>query len=395
MAKGVEDTVFYVYGRFLSSNDVGGSIEAFGIAPEEFHEGNRERLQRAPDAMLATSSHDTKRSEDVRNRLNVLSEMTYLWPSYVRRWVRLNARHKRTLEDGRVAPSANEEYFLYQTLAGAWPWRIGNLEEREDFLGRMQQYMTKALSEAKVNLSWTNPNPEYVRAVHGFLRRILMPDERGREPRFVEMLGEILPALQLFGAVNSLAQVVLKIASPGVPDFYQGTEMWDLSLVDPDNRRPVNYEVRRQALEAMQEQATSQGELAVCREVLDRLGDGRVKLWTIHRALELRNRMADTFRRGDYVPVTVTKDEAEHVIAFSRGGRVLAVVPRFAYTLMDGKTRLPLNGAWARGELIVPEMAGAALENVFTGEMVRVEADGRVPLRTVFAEFPVALLARE
>ena len=255
----------------------------------------------------------------------------------------------------------------------------------------MQQYMTKALSEAKVNLSWTNPNPAYVQAVHGFLRRILMPDERGREPRFVETMGEILPALQLFGAVNSLAQVVLKIASPGVPDFYQGTEMWDLSLVDPDNRRPVDYEVRRQALEAMQEQATSQGELAVCRDVLDRLGDGRVKLWTMHRALELRNRMADTFRRGDYVPVAVTKDEAEHVIAFSRGSRVLAVVPRFAYTLMDGKTRLPLNGAWGRGELIMPEMAGASLENVFTGELVRVEADGRLALRTVFAEFPVAL----
>ncbi|MFY9745053.1 MAG: malto-oligosyltrehalose synthase [Acidobacteriaceae bacterium] len=391
MAKGVEDTAFYVYNRFVSSNDVGGSIEAFGITPEEFHEGNRERLQRAPDAMLATSSHDTKRSEDVRNRMNVLSEMTYVWPSYVRRWVRLNARHKRTLEDGRVAPSANEEYFIYQTLAGAWPWTMRSEAEREDFLARMQQYMTKALSEAKVNLSWTNPNPAYVQAVHGFLRRILMPDERGREPRFVETMGEILPALQLFGAVNSLAQVVLKIASPGVPDFYQGTEMWDLSLVDPDNRRPVDYEVRRQALEAMQEQATSQGELAVCRDVLDRLGDGRVKLWTMHRALELRNRMADTFRRGDYVPVAVTKDEAEHVIAFSRGSRVLAVVPRFAYTLMDGKTRLPLNGAWGRGELIMPEMAGASLENVFTGELVRVEADGRLALRTVFAEFPVAL----
>ena len=394
MAKGVEDTAFYVYNRFIASNDVGGSMEAFGIATEEFHEANRGRLRAAPDAMLATSTHDTKRSEDLRNRLNVLSEMTYMWPSYVRRWVRLNARHKRTLEDGRVAPSLNEEYFIYQTLAGAWPWRIANGAEREDFLERMQQYMTKALSEAKVNLSWTNPNPAYVDAVHSFLRKILMPDGRGREPRFVETLGEILPALKLFGAVNSLAQVVLKIASPGVPDFYQGTEMWDLSLVDPDNRRPVDYEVRRRALDELQEQATSQGELAVCREVLDRLGDGRVKLWTVHRALELRNRMAETFQRGEYLPVDVTKDEAEHVIGFSRGGRVLAVVPRLAYTLMNGKTRLPLDHAWGRGELVVPEMAGVALENVFTGELVRVEEDGRLPLRTVFAEFPVALFVR-
>ncbi len=395
MAKGVEDTAFYVYNRFLSSNDVGSSIEAFGITAEEFHEGNRRRLQTAPDAMLATSTHDTKRSEDVRNRLNVLSEMRYMWPSYVRQWRRLNARHKRTLEDGRLAPSANEEYFLYQTLAGAWPWRMESEHDREEFLERMQQYMTKALSEAKVNLSWTNPNPAYVDAVHAFMRNILMRDGRGREPRFVETMGEILPALKLFGAVNSLAQVALKVASPGVPDFYQGTEMWDLSLVDPDNRRPVDYEVRRRALEAMQEQATSVGELAVCRDVLDRLSDGRTKLWTVHRALQLRKRMADTFRRGDYVPVEVTNGYAEHVIGFSRGGRVLAVAPRFAYTLMDGKARLPLNGAWGRGELIAPEMAGAAMENVFTGEWVRVDAEGRLPLKAVFAEFPVALFARE
>jgi (1->4)-alpha-D-glucan 1-alpha-D-glucosylmutase len=411
MAKGVEDTAFYVYNRFIGSNDVGGSIAAFGISTEEFHEENRGRMRAAPDTMLATSTHDTKRSEDVRNRMGVLSEMTYLWPSYVRRWVRLNARHKRTLADGRVAPSANEEYFLYQTLAGAWPWRMANggdhpnaptagalgapAGEREEFLARMQEYMTKALSEAKVNLSWTNPNPAYVDAVHAFLRAILMPDARGREPRFVEMMEEILPALRMFGGVNSLAQAVLKIASPGVPDFYQGSEMWDLSLVDPDNRRPVDYELRRRALDGMKEQATSQGELAVCREVLDRLDDGRVKLWTIHRALELRNRMADVFRRGEYVPVAATNGHAENVVAFSRGKKVLAVVPRFAYSLMDGKARLPLNGAWGRGEIVVPEMAGAALENVFTGEWVRVGEDGRLALRDVFREFPVFLGSRE
>ena len=395
MAKGVEDTAFYVYNRFLASNDVGSSMDAFGIEMEEFHDANGARLQVAPDAMLATSTHDTKRSEDVRSRMDVLSEMTYVWPSYVRQWVRLNARHKRTLADGRMAPSPNEEYFLYQTLAGSWPWRMKERGEREEFLGRMQQYATKALSEAKVNLSWTNPNPAYVEAVHSFLRAILMPDARGREPRFVETMGEILPALRMFGAVNSLAQVVLKVASPGVPDFYQGTEMWDLSLVDPDNRRPVDYEVRRRALEGLQERATSEGELAVCRAVLDRLSDGRVKLWTIHRALQLRNRMAETFRRGEYVPVTATNGLAEHVLGFTRGGLVLAVVPRFAYTLMGGKARLPLDQAWGRGDLVAPQMAGATLENAFTGELVRLEADGRLPLKAMFAEFPVFLGSRE
>ena len=395
MAKGVEDTAFYVYNRFIASNDVGSSLEAFGIATEDFHEANAGRLKAVPDAMLATSSHDTKRSEDVRNRMNVISEMTYIWPSYVRRWMRLNARHKRTLADGRVVPSVNEEYFIYQTLAGAWPWRMRNDSDRQEFLERMQQYMTKALSEAKVNLSWTNPNPAYVDAVHSFLRNILTEDGRGREPRFVETLEELMPALRLFGAVNSLGQVVLKIASPGVPDFYQGTEMWDLSLVDPDNRRPVDYAVRQRALEGLREQATSQGELAVCRDVLDRLGDGRAKLWTVHRALGLRNRMADTFRRGDYVPVTATNGFARHVIGFTREKRVLAVVPRYAYSLMDGKARLPLSHAWGRAELIVPEMAGMALENVFTGEWVHVSPEGRLPLAQLFAEFPVALLARE
>ena len=395
MAKGVEDTAFYVYNRFVASNDVGSSIEAFGIEVEDFHDANGARLQVAPDAMLATSTHDTKRSEDVRNRLNVISEMTYLWPSCVRRWIRLNGRYKRTLEDGRVAPSANEEYFLYQTLLGAWPWRMESAEERGEFAGRIEQYMTKALSEAKVNLSWTNPNRAYVDAVHAFIRSILLPDAQGREPRFVQTLAEILPALRLFGAVNSLAQMVLKIASPGVPDFYQGTEMWDLSLVDPDNRRPVDYEVRRLALEELEEQATRAGELAVCRETLERLEDGRVKLWTVHRALALRNRMADVFQRGKYVPVTVTKDHAEHVIGFSRGRKAMAVVPRFAYTLMGGRARLPLGSAWGHGELTAPEMAGAVLENVFTGERVCVAPDGRLPLRAVFAEFPVALFVRE
>jgi len=394
MAKGVEDTTFYVYNRFLSSNDVGSTVEAFGIAPEVFHESNRRRLQESPDAMLATSTHDTKRSEDVRSRLNVLSEMTYLWPSYVRRWTKLNARHKRTLEDGRTAPDPNEEYFLYQTLAGAWPWKMSGPEDRQEFLERIQQYMTKALSEAKVNLSWTNPNPAYVDAVHSFVRAILMPDARGRQPRFVATLEEILPALRLFGAVNSLAQTVLKIASPGVPDFYQGSEMWDLSLVDPDNRRPVDYGARRAALKELQAMEQDRGAAAVCRTVLDRIRDGRVKLWTVHRALSLRNRMPEVFRRGEYMPVKATNGHAENVIAFTRGGQVLAAVPRLAYTLMGGKARLPLDEAWGQGALMAPEMAGAELENVFTGALTRVDEDGRLPLRAVFAEFPVALLVR-
>ena len=394
MAKGVEDTAFYVYSRFISSNDVGSSMSAFGIGAEEFHATNAARMAQSPDAMLATSTHDTKRSEDVRNRLNVLSEMKFLWPSTVRRWVRMNARHKRRLDDGRVAPDANEEYFLYQTLAGAWPWRMETAEEREEFVQRMEQYMTKALNEAKVNVSWTNPNAAYAEAVHGFLRSITMPDSRGRQPRFVETLKALLPEVELFGAVNSLAQVVLKVASPGVPDFYQGTEMWDLSLVDPDNRRPVDYEARRRALTDLRELAAREGETAVCRETLATLEDGRAKLWTVHRALALRNRVAETFQRGTYAPVAAAEPYAEHVVAFLRGQSVLAAVPRFAWTLMHGKARMPLGSAWSDGALTAPEMAGAELENVFTGERVHADEEGRLALREVFAEFPVALFLR-
>ena len=395
MAKGVEDTSFYVYSRFISSNDVGSSMEAFGISPEEFHRANQERLATTPDALLATSTHDTKRSEDVRNRLNVISEMTYLWPSYVRRWVRMNAKFKSTLEDGRVAPDANEEYFIYQTLAGAWPWRMDSDGERRDFLERIQQYMTKALSEAKVNLSWTNPNQAYVDAVHRFLRSIIMREGRGPEPRFVQTLSDLLPVLKMVGAVNSLAQVVLKAASPGVPDFYQGTEMWDLSLVDPDNRRPVDYDARRRALEGLRQQAARQGDAAVCRNVLKTIEDGRVKLWTIHRALQLRNHIPEVFRKGAYSAVEVTRDCAENVVAFLRGSRVLAAVPRFAYSKMQGRPELPLGNAWGHGELVIPQLVGATIRNIFTGGVLQIGEDGRLPLRKVFAEFPVAMFVRE
>ncbi len=395
MAKGVEDTSFYVYNRFVSSNEVGGSMKSFGISVESFHASNRDRLESFPDAMLATSTHDTKRSEDVRNRLNVLSEMTYAWPSLVKRWMRMNAKFKRTMEDGRVVPDANEEYLIYQTIVGAWPWVMHSPEDRQQFVERLQQYMRKALSEAKVNLSWINPNEEYVTAVNDFLSDILVPKARMKETRLVETLDALLPAARLFGAVNSLAQVVLKVASPGVPDFYQGSEMWELSLVDPDNRRPVDYKLRVEALKQMRKLAESEGPLAVCSEVLNALEDGRVKLWTVHRALAARNEMAEVFQRGDYTGLNVENGHAQHAVAFLRrsGERaVLAAVPRFAYTLMQGKPHLPLQDAWGHAVLAVPEEAGRVFENVFTGETLRVSENGKLRLSDLFASFPVAML---
>ena len=395
MAKGVEDTAFYVYNRFISSNEVGSSMKSFGISLETFHESNRERLLHSPDAMLGTSTHDTKRSEDVRNRLNVLSELDTRWAGLIRRWYRMNAGLRKTLDDGRIAPDPNEEYLIYQTIAGAWPWVMGSSEDRKSFLIRLQEYMTKALSEAKVNLSWVSPNAQYVAAVHTFLEDLLIPEPRRRETKFVDSLNDLLPALKLFGAVNSLAQVVIKSASPGVPDFYQGSEMWDLSLVDPDNRRPVDYKIHVDALNDLQRAAADRGPAAVCAEVLNSLHDGRAKLWTAHRALTTRRELPALFQRGEYLSLIASGKLAPHVIAFERrhkGQSVLVAVPRFACTLMKGEPKQPLGDPWNSETLTISDHAGNTFVNVFTGERVSVTAEGKLPLREVFKTFPVAML---
>jgi (1->4)-alpha-D-glucan 1-alpha-D-glucosylmutase len=400
MAKGVEDTSFYVYNRFLSSNEVGSSIKAFGISPETFHEGSRERLEHAAGGLLASSTHDTKRAEGVRARLNVLSEMPVEWSALVRRWQRMNAAFKVKLDDGRLAPDANEEYLIYQTIVGAWPWHIHGPEDRKDFIDRLRQYTAKALSEAKVNLSWVNPDPPYMKAVHDFIERLLTPDKRGRETRFWETLAAAMPALKLFGGINSLAQVVLKVASPGVPDFYQGTELWELSLVDPDNRRPIDYALRSRLLGEMLAMDERQGRAALCRDLLANFDDGRVKLWITHRALALRQQYPALFLRGEYTALSVEHDKQQHAVAFLRRDAeakkaLLAVVPRFAYTLMNGRPAQPLGGAWGDASIQLPEGAPVEYVNVFTGEKVSADERRNLHLKSIFASFPMAMLLSE
>jgi (1->4)-alpha-D-glucan 1-alpha-D-glucosylmutase len=389
MAKGVEDTTFYVYNRFISANEVGGSAESFGISLDALHKSNQERLKLSPDTMLTTSTHDTKRSEDVRNRLNVLSEMPDVWAKHVEQWQEINREHKRQLEDGRLAPDSNEEYLLYQTIIGAWPWE-DTPSEMEDFLKRLQAYATKALSEAKVNLSWLNPDQAYVDAVHAFLADILKPDSA-----FVVSLKKLLPQLRLFGAVNSLAQLVLKTTAPGVPDFYQGTDLWDLSLVDPDNRRPVDYEKRQQYLDEMHSTAADQGGLEVAKTVSADLSDGRIKLWTMHRALQLRQQHHRLFRQGSYKSIVLEEENKENLIGFIRNHAeksLVALMPRFAYTLMKGETALPLGDAWGESHVHLPDLKGKTLRNVFTDESISVAGDGVVRLSEALANYPVALL---
>ena len=396
MAKGVEDTTFYVFNRFISANEVGGSAESFGIPLELLHKSNQERLKLSPSTMLTTSTHDTKRSEDVRNRLNVLSEMPDVWSKFVSQWQQMNAGLKKQLEDGRIAPDGNEEYLLYQTIVGAWPWKFEGSEKPGNFLERLKAYITKALSEAKVNLSWLSPDQEYVDAVHAFLTAILQKDDGSKTP-FVTSLEELMPQLRLFGAVNSLAQVVLKATSPGVPDFYQGSDLWDLSLVDPDNRRPVDYDKRQTFLTEMQKKATAEGgALSVAREVSADLSDGRIKLWTTHRTLQLRQQKQAVFHHGTYQPLIVEGTHRENLVGFTRAGKggdaVVTLLPRFSYSLMSGNVAMPLGNAWGDSFVSLPSLAGKQLRNVFTDETVAIDADGKLQLSKVFTSFPVALL---
>ena len=393
MAKGLEDTACYVYNRLASVNEVGGSPAEFGFPVEEFHRGNLERAEKWPHALLLTSSHDTKRSEDVRARLNVLSEMPRDWSAASMRWRRMNQGAKITISDGRVVPDANEEYLLYQTLVGAWPFAQG-LDGT--FAWRTQRYMNKAAHEAKVNLSWVNDNPEYVRALNEFIARILMPSNAGKRNPFPHRIEEFVRPVAYFGALNSLAQVLLKITAPGVPDFYQGNELWEFRLVDPDNRHRVDFDLRGRLLDDLLHQSEAGRLPELCSDLMANYQDGRIKMWVTMRALNFRREHRELFRAGSYTPLSAANEKQEHVVAFARSYEdqvIVVAVPRFSYTLMRGRVQPPIGDVWGNAELQLPaEVVGTRLLNIFTGE--EFPANGRtLPCRQLFAFFPVALLA--
>jgi (1->4)-alpha-D-glucan 1-alpha-D-glucosylmutase len=395
MAKGMEDTACYVYNRFLAVNEVGGSPRQFGVTVDEFHSANLKRAEHWPYSMLATSTHDTKRSEDVRARLDVLSEMPKSWAAQTLKWRKANRARKRMLADGRKVPDANEEYFLYQTLVGSWPFDMDAESARARYIERIQQYMTKAVHEAKINLSWISDDPAYVEALRQFIEKILQPPAADRPNAFLDQLQAFVPAVSFFGAINSLAQRLLMVASPGNPDIYQGTELWDFSLVDPDNRRPVDYELRQRLLSELDRKAESGNLLELCAEVLEHFQDGRVKLWTSMQALRLRRDRRELFHLGRYLPLHATGQKQQHVVALAREHKkqvVIVAVPRLSHTLAGGAIRPPLAGLWENTELPVPQHTAEFLENVFTGEKVRVSAQRTLLCSEVFAHFPVALL---
>lgn len=394
MAKGLEDTAFYVYNRFIALNEVGGSPKQFGVPVSEFHQANLKRQEQWPFSMLATSTHDTKRSEDVRARLDVLSEMPKAWTAQVLKWRKTNRTRKRMLSDGRSVPDSNEEYFLYQTLAGSWPFEM-NAEARDAYVERIKQYMNKSVHEAKVNLSWINDDPAYVEALQQFMERILTPGTRRRANSFLEQIQAFVPVIAFFGAINSLAQRLLMIASPGNPDIYQGMELWHLSLVDPDNRRPVDYGLRQRLLSELDRQAESGDLVRLCSELLANYQDGRIKLWTTMQALRLRRDRRELFHEGRYTPLLGSGPKSEHLVAFAReheGQVAIAAVPRLSYSLAGGAMRFPLGDLWNATGLPVPAHTPEFLENVFTGEKLKVDANRTLLCREVFAHFPVALL---
>jgi (1->4)-alpha-D-glucan 1-alpha-D-glucosylmutase len=398
MAKGVEDTTFYVYNRLLSLNEVGGDPDTFGVSLSSFHRRNVERQERWPGSMLTTATHDTKRGEDVRARLNVLSEMPQEWQQALRRWGKLNKAHRVTLDDSTV-PDRNDEYLLYQTLVGAWPLEPFEGQVAQDFIARIQAYVQKATHEAKVHTSWVNPNPAYDDAVSQFVAAVLNAETNAA---FLEDFEEFQRRVSHYGLLNSLSQTLLKVASPGVPDTYQGTELWDFSLVDPDNRRPVDYAVRRRLLGELQaDTAEARADLTqFARQLAAEKEDGRVKLYVTWRALHARRDQPGLFTVGDYLPIEATGVRREHVCAFVRRHNehvAMVAAPRLMTRLVPEFGDLPLGEAvWQDTRVPLPGIEpGRRLRNVFTGEEVMAaEHEGRASVRAAeaFAHFPVALL---
>jgi (1->4)-alpha-D-glucan 1-alpha-D-glucosylmutase len=400
-AKGIEDTAFYRFYPLASLCEVGGEPRRFGVSPASFHRRNRERLAHWPLAMLASSTHDTKRSEDARARINALSEIPSRWYRAVRQWQNLNREMKTVIED-QPAPDANEEYLLYQTLLGVWPLVAApdSKATPQSFVQRIQEYMIKALREAKIHSSWLNPDEEYEQAARDFISKILSPDGA-----FVKDFAEFQAPIARAGMFNSLSQTLLKIASPGVPDFYQGTEIWDFSLVDPDNRRPIDYEHRKRLLDSLRDnEAGDRASLA--GDLLRSAPDGRIKMFITTNALNYRQRNRDLFERGEYLPLHPAGERERHVVSFARriGDKTTIVIAtRFFMRLLAGE---PVGReAWGDTTVLMSDELAGCYRDVFTGSSVcaRKRSSGNeggdeygneLPVAEALGHLPVALLER-
>lgn len=384
-AKGVEDTALYVYNRLLSLNEVGGTPDLFGIPVSVFHNFNQKCQDHWAHSMNATSTHDNKRSEDVRARINVISEIPERWEAEVNSWRELNHIHKSTLKN-RIIPDANDEYFLYQTLVGAFPFTE---EEYPEFVERIKNYVVKAVREAKVHTAWIRPDTDYEEGFVAFVEKILQPSP---ENQFLNKLRSFQQWIAHYGILNSLAQTLLKITAPGVPDFYQGTELWDLSLVDPDNRRFVDFEKRSQWLQDIQQRCQTDI-LSLISELITHCEDGRIKLFLIARALAARNQHLELFQQGSYIPLEVIGQYQDHIVAFARhqGTKTaIAIVPRFLTSLVQPDNFPVGEEVWADTRIEIPQGLQANWQDVFTAQTIS-ESDG-ISIGQALQYFSVALL---
>ena len=385
MAKGYEDTALYNYPRLVSLNEVGGDPECFGDDPLAFHTFIHDRAKSAPGSLSASSTHDTKRSEDVRARISVLSELPSEFRRHVKAWRRYLAP-ARTRVGRESYPDPNAELLFYQTLLGAWPLDKSELEGLPD---RMAAYMLKTAKEAKAKTNWIKPNEPYERALEAFVRNAL--DQKASEG-FLKAFLDFQPAVAFYGALNSLSQATLKLMAPGVPDTYQGTELWDFSLVDPDNRRPVDYAKRRAMLDGLQARA-AKGLHELLRDLLASWEDGRVKLYVTWRLLTLRQKNSDLFLEGDYLPLEVVGKKKDHAVAFQRRLKdrsAIVVIPRLTSALTKPGI-FPLGkAAWGKTTLEMPKDSPKRFRSVLTAQDIE-SSQGKLPLASVFSGFPIGV----
>ena len=390
VAKGLEDTVLYVYCPLLSLNEVGENPSPSVVVAPEFSDLARERQRQRRYGLNSTSTHDTKRGEDVRARINVLSEIPREWQAHLNRWARWNKKRKGVVQ-AQEAPDRNEEIFLYQTLIGSWPLEKGEVPRFRD---RVEAYMIKAIREAMVHTRWSLPNAAHERALAGFLRAILEP---GGGNLFLNDFLKFQRRIAKYGMLNSLAQVLVKMTSPGVPDFYQGCDLWDLRLVDPDNRGPVDFNHRAAMLDEI-EKRSKQDLSRLVRELAQKWDDGRIKLYLIWRILNLRRTYPRVFLDGQFAPMKAIGKRGNNLVAYARRKRdiwIMTVVPRWL-----ARSQAPLTSPrslefWVGSHIVLPPNAPQSWMNVLTGGTVKasqLQKAKRLPLRDVFKNLPVAVL---
>lgn len=381
-AKGFEDTALYRVYPLSSLNEVGMDPYSFGTNVEDFHNKNIERKDLWPQTLLSTSTHDTKRSEDVRARIHLLSEIPEEWEEVLLRWSKLNTPFKAQSGDECI-PDANEEYLIYQTLLGSWPLNPMDKNGHQQYVKRIQDFMRKALNEAKIHTSWINPNKDYENAIHSFIETILNFD---KETPFLKDFKIFAQKISFAGMLNSLAQLLLKGTSPGIPDIYQGNEIWDFSLVDPDNRRPVDYTQRKQLLENLNEHL---------EKYLSNARDGRIKLFLTVKILHLRQRLSSLFLQGSYVPLFAKGERENHIIAFARilnNKIVMVITARFFSSLLKGESVPP--DTWKNTKLMLPKEIRGKFRNILTDQLIDIEKQ-ELDLEKVLNQAPFAILESE